>query len=99
MAGRDDQRSGSGPGRQAVVTVDDQRNAKSVARRSGDELGADRRTAHGQHDDGVDVSQPGVRRKWLGHTRRLRELPRDLGDLPEHVVGVEPTQASPGRRA
>ena len=72
--------------------MDDQRNAKSFARRGGDELGADRRPAHGQHDDGVDVAQPGVWSEWLRHARGLRQLPRDLGDLPEHVLGVESTQ-------
>ncbi len=90
MARGNDERPRSRSGRQPVVAMNDQRDAEPLPCRRSDELGADGRAAHGQHDHGIDVAEPSVRLERGRHVPGLCQLSRHLGDLAEHVVGVDP---------
>ena len=92
VARGDDQRPRPCSRRQAVVAMDDERDPQPLPRRGGDQLGADRRAAHRQHDDRVHVPESVIRREGGRDLAGLGQLARHLGDLAEHVVGVDPPQ-------
>ena len=92
VARGNDQRSLARAGRQAVVTMHDERHPQPVARRRGDELRADGRAAHGQHDDGIDVGVALVEADRCGDASRLGELGRQGGNPTEHVLGIDAPQ-------
>ena len=81
VAGGDDQRPLPGPRRQAVVAMHDQRHAQPVAGRRGHQLRADRRAAHGEDADGVDV---GVRVGQLDRRRHPARLDELAAAAPAH---------------
>ena len=89
MARRDDEGPLARAGRQPVVAVHDERHAQPFAGGCGHELGTDGRSAHRQHDHGVDVAQPRRQVDRTGDLACRAELAREVGDLREHVVGVD----------
>jgi hypothetical protein len=92
VTGGDDQGPFPRPCRKAVVTMDDQGDPQPLAGGRGHELGADRRAAHRQDQDRIHLAEPWIRLHGLRHAPRLGELPRQLGDLVEHALGIDALQ-------